>query len=93
MTDNNFNNIPYAAWLERNLRDLIEAPVRSICISAVDENGVVYRDYYNANMLDKILIAGIIQQDAMLDSMAAHGIVEYVEDEEECDTNGEEKER
>ena len=91
MSDVNFNSIPYTAWLEKNLRELISSPVRSICISAIDENGDVYRDYYNTTMIDKIAIAGIIQQDAMLDSMAAHGIIEYV-DEEDMNTEGEEKE-
>lgn len=91
MSDVNFNSIPYTAWLEKNLRELISSPVRSICISAIDENGDVYRDYYNTTMIDKIAIAGIIQQDAMLDSMAAHGIIEYI-DEEDMNTDGEEKE-
>ena len=92
MSDTNINELPYAAWLEKNLRELIETPVKSICISAVSTDGDIYRDYYNTSMVDKIAIAGIIQQDAMLDSMAAHGIIEYA-DEEEGDTNGEEKER
>lgn len=87
----NINELPYAAWLEKNLKDLISSPVKSICISAVSEDGDIYRDYYKVTMLDKILIAGIIQQDAMLDSMAANGIVEYVEDEEDI-ADGEEKE-
>ena len=91
MSKNNLNNIPYAAWLEKNLKDLISTPVKSICICAVGKNGDIYRDYYKTAMLDKILIAGIIQQDAMLDSMAASGIIEYVEDEE-GDANGEEEE-
>ena len=92
MTEDIFNNIPYAAWLEKNLRDLISSPVKSICISAVSADGDIYRDYYKTSMLDKITIAGIIQQDAMLDSMAANGIIEYAEDEEDG-ANGEEKER
>lgn len=91
MPEINLKDIPYAAWLEKNLRELIDTPVKSICITAVSESGDLYRDYYNAPMLDKVLMAGIIQQDAMLDSMAAHGIVEYVEDEE-VDADGEEKE-
>ena len=91
MEEFNINDIPYAAWLEKNLKDLITSPVKSICICAVAENGDIYRDYYNTTMIDKITIAGVIQQDAMLDSMAAHGIIEYV-DEEEGDADGEEKE-
>ena len=83
MTEPNINNLPYAAWLEKNLQDLIKLPLRSICISAVSADGDIYRDYYNTNMVDKITMAGIIQQDAMLDSMAAHGIIEYEEEDEE----------
>ena len=91
MSDTNLNSIPNAAWLEKNLKDLISTPVKSICICAVGVNGDIYRDYYETAMVDKIAIAGIIQQDAMLDSMAAHGIIEYV-DEEDMNTGGEEKE-
>ena len=83
MTEPIINNLPYAAWLEKNLQDLIKLPLRSICISAVSADGDIYRDYYNANMVDKITMAGIIQQEAMLDSMAAHGIIEYEEEDEE----------
>ena len=92
MTENNLNSIPYAAWLERNLRDLIDTPVKSICIVAVSKNGDIYRDYYETNMVDKLIVSGIIQQDAMLDTMAANGIIEYSEDEED-DAYGEEEER
>lgn len=91
MTENNFDNIPYASWLEKNLQDLFSTPVKSICITAVSADGDIYRDYYNATMVDKIIMAGIIQQDAMLDSMAANGIIEYAEDEEGV-ADGEEKE-
>ena len=87
----NINELPYAAWLEKNLRDLIATPIKSICICAVSEDGDMYRDYYKATMLDKILIAGVVQQDAMYDSMAANGMVEYAEDEEDI-ADGEEKE-
>ena len=92
MTENNLNSIPYAAWLERNLRDLIDTPVKSICIVAVSKNGDIFRDYYETNMVDKLIVSGIIQQDAMLDTMAANGIIEYSEDEED-DAYGEEEER
>lgn len=92
MTEIDINNIPYAAWLERNLRDLIKTPVKSICIVAVSENGDIYRDYYEATMVDKLVASGIIQQDAMLDTMAANGIIDYAEEDEEDTADGEEKE-
>lgn len=91
MPENNLENIPYAAWLEKTLQELIKLPVRAIGITALTDNGEVYSSYYNTTMADKLVVAGIIQQDAMFDSMAANGIVEYVDDEE-GEPDGEEKE-
>lgn len=90
MTENNFENIPYAAWLEKTLQELIKLPVKSIAITALTTNGEAYSNYHNTSMADKLVIAGIIQQDAMFDSMAANGIVEYVDEED--DANGEAEE-
>lgn len=90
MTENNFENIPYAAWLEKTLQELIKLPVKAISITALTNNGEVYSNYHNTSMADKLVIAGIIQQDAMFDSMAANGIVEYVDEEDE--PNGEAEE-
>lgn len=83
MSEPNINNIPYAEWLEKNLQELFKLHVKSIYIGAVSEDGDVYRDYYNASMMDKLVISGAIQQDAMIDRMAADGIIEYVEEEDE----------
>ena len=89
-TKNNFNNIPYAQWLEQTLQEIIKLPIKGMCLNAILDNGEAYTAYYNATMLDKITIAGLIQQDAMLDTMAANGFIEYA-DEEEDEDNGEEK--
>lgn len=86
---NSFDNIPYAQWLEKSLKDLIAFPVKGICIAATSTDGATYVNYHNISMADKLVISGIINQDAMLDTMAANGIVEYA-DEESVD--GEEKE-
>lgn len=87
MTNNNNNlkNIPYAAWLEQALQELIKFPVKGICLNAVTENGEIYTNYYEVPMASKLTIAGIIQQDAMLDTLAANGYIQYA-DEEENDT-------
>ena len=77
-----FNNIPYAQWLEKALQELIEFPVKGICMYAITEKGDVYSNYHNVSMADKLLIAGFINQDAMLDSLAANGIVEYIDEDE-----------
>ncbi len=85
----NIIDMPYAEWLEQTLHDISDLPVKSIALVGVLEDGGVYGNYYECMMTDKILISGIINQDAMLDMMAAQGIVEY--DDEE-DNNGEEEE-
>lgn len=96
MTENNKTDIfsmPYAKWLESVLKDITKYPVKGISFNAVTEDGEIYTNYYNLSMGDKLLVAGIIQQDAMFDSLAANGVIGYDDDEEnEADEYGEEKE-
>lgn len=81
--NNNLNNIPYAAWLEKSLQSLVKMPVKGICIAAILDDGAVFSDYHNVVMTDKLTLAGVVQQDAMLDTLAANGLIEYTEDEDE----------
>lgn len=84
MTDNIFNNIPYAKWLEESLQAMLKQPVKGVCIYATLENDDIYNAYYNISMGDKLLIAGLIQQDAMYDTLIANGIIEDNDEEEEA---------
>lgn len=90
MTNNNLNQLPYAEWLEQALHDVIALPVDGISLTVILKGGEAYTNYYNINMMNKLTIAGLIQQDAMLDSMAANGYIEYADEEDEA--NGEEEE-
>ena len=97
MTESNQTDIfsmPYAKWLESVLKDITKYPVKGISFNAVTEDGEIYTNYYNLSMGDKLLVAGIIQQDAMFDSLAANGIIDYDDDDEENEEYeyGEEKE-
>lgn len=87
----NVFSLPYAKWLEKTLQELVTFPVKGICISATSNNGEVYVNYHDVSMADKLVISGLIQQDAMLDTMAANGMVEYAEDEEGGEANGTEE--
>lgn len=94
MNNNNPNdifNLPYAKWLEQTLQELVKFPVKGICICATTGEGEVYVNYHNVSMADKLVISGIVNQDAMLDTMAANGLVEYAEDEEGGEGNGKEE--
>lgn len=70
---NKFENIPYAPWLEEALRELIKFPVKGVCMFATTENGEVYSNYHNISMMDKLTIAGLIQQDAFRESLYNNG--------------------
>ena len=94
MANNNLNNIlsmPYVQWLEKALQELTTFPnIKGICLNAISDTGEIYTNYYEVSMTDKITIAGLIQQDAMLDTLTANGIIESADEEGEAD--GEEKE-
>lgn len=79
---NNFKDIPYAQWLETTLQEMITFPVKGICINAVSTDGTVYTNYYQTSMCDKLLIAGVLQQDAMMDNLYSNGYIKGEEEDE-----------
>lgn len=86
----NLKDLPYAQWLEDTIQDIVQLPVKGIAISLVLEDGSVYSNYHNVFALDKLTVAGTIQQDAMYDSMRANGLIKNADDEED-DSDGEEE--
>ena len=88
MANNNLNQLPYAEWLEKALHDAINMPVEGISLTVILKGGEAYTNYYNINMMNKLTIAGLVQQDAMLDSLAANGLIEYADEEGESNDGG-----
>lgn len=78
-------NNPIVDWVMQTMRDISKMPIKGIMLSAVTEDGETYTNYYKVSMADKILISGLISQDATLDMMAANGIIDYAEDEDNDD--------
>lgn len=76
MPENNLNDLAYGPWLENTLKELIGFPVKGLCLTAIGQGGEVYTNYHEISMMDKIKIAGVIQQDAMLDTLLANGFIE-----------------
>ena len=72
---NNFKELPYAQWLETALQEMIAFPLKGICINAVSADGTVYTNYYKISMNDKLLIAGLLQHDAMIDTLTVNGFI------------------
>ncbi len=87
---NDITKMPYASWLEQALRDISEHPLQGIVLAGVLEDGDVYTNYYELPMAAKVLIAGIINQDAMLDTLINSGYIEDDDEEEEDDAEEEE---
>lgn len=84
MTNNtNITEMPYATWLEETLRDISTMPIAGIAILGVLEGGETYTAYYNVPMADKLLLSGLINQDATLDMLAAQGVINYADEEPE----------
>ena len=76
------NSLPYAEWLEKSLRNLMTMSIDAICICTKTETGEVGTGYWNTTMGDKLVFAGLIQQDAMLETLREN---EYIDPEEEED--------
>ena len=82
-----FGQLHYAEWLEKSLQDMVSIPVASICIMTKSVSGEVHTGYFDCSVADKLLFAGFLNQDAMLDTMINNG---YLEDDDEEDEYGEE---
>ena len=91
---NNITEMPYAKWLEQTLHDISSLPVKGIALLVSTENGDSYTNYYNVSMADKLIMAGLIQQDSTLDMLASNGFIQYEDEEDnnsEDESNGEEE--
>ncbi|MBR5125187.1 MAG: hypothetical protein IKU68_00435 [Oscillospiraceae bacterium] len=65
----------YARFMEQTLREMMTLPVEGICVITKLEGGSTYTSYFNSPMIDKLTYAGIIQQDAMLETLRASGMI------------------
>ena len=88
--ENDIREMPYAEWLEGALRRISVMSMRTLILIGITEDGDTYNDYYNATMGDKLMIAGLIQQDAMLDTLEANGHIKSMDDEEDEDEEDDE---
>ena len=68
----NIKQKKYAAFLEDALQSMLGMPVSGICILIKLEDGTVCSNYYNSKMMDKMIYAGVIQQDVTWDMLRAN---------------------
>ena len=76
---------PIVKFLQQTIRDISKFPTKGIAVVVTSETGDAYTNYHNISMSDKLVISGLIQQDATLDMLAANGFIEYEDDENEDD--------
>ena len=81
----NITKMPYAKWLEQTLHDISSLPVKGIALLVCTDSGDSYTNYYNVSMSDKLIMAGLIQQDSTIDMLAANGFIKYEDDEDETE--------
>ena len=65
----------YAPFMEEVLQHMVHMPVTGICVLMKLEDGAVCSDYYNSGMTDKMIYAGIIQQDVTWDILKANTVI------------------
>ena len=74
----------YAHFMEEVLQHMVQMPVAGICVLMRLEDGSVCSNYFNTKMMDKMIYAGVIQQDVTWEILKANNAVGR-----DCDENNE----
>lgn len=86
-------NSEYSAWLEGLVRTVYDMDPTAIGVVMILEDGATLADYFKAGWMDRLMMAGTIQTDAMMTAVKANGeeimdawdVAEDEEEEEEID--------
>ena len=73
---------PYAKFLEEAIQGMVQLPVTGICIIARLSDGAVFTQYHNSTPMDKMIYAGVIQQDVTMDILKANNSIGNDQDKE-----------
>lgn len=72
----------YAPFMEEALQSMVQMPIAGICIISRLKDGSVFTQYHNSTTMDKMIYAGVIQQDITMDVMNAYKKARNNQDEE-----------
>ena len=61
--------------MEEVLQHMVQLPVSGICVLMKLEDGSVCTNYFNSKMMDKMVYAGVIQQDITWDMLKANNAI------------------
>lgn len=65
----------YASFMEELLQQMVQMPVSGICVLLKLEEGSVCSNYFNSKPMDKMIYAGVIQQDITWEILKANNAV------------------
>lgn len=65
----------YASFMEEVLQHMVKMPISGICVLIRLEDGSVCTNYFKSKMIDKMIYAGVIQQDVTWDILKANNVV------------------
>ena len=65
----------YAPFMEEVLQHMVHMPVSGICVLMKLEDGSVCSVYYTSGMMDKMVYAGVIQQDVTWGILKANNVI------------------
>lgn len=76
--------LPYAGWLEKTLGMLIRGePVEAICLLTRTNTGDVAMDCHECATEDLMLFSGLLQQEALIETLKIRGLIPEEEDDEQ----------
>lgn len=76
---NDITTKAYANFIKKTLSEMVTLPIEGICIITKLSGGAVFTSYYNSSSMDKITYAGLIQQDAMIDTLKINKMLNHTE--------------
>lgn len=65
----------YASFMEELLQQMVQMPVSGICVLLKLDEGSVCSNYFNSKPMDKMIYAGVIQQDITWEILKANNAV------------------
>lgn len=71
----------YVSFMEEVLQHMVRLPISGICVLMKLEDGSVCTNYFNSKMMDKMVYAGVIQQDVTWEILKANNAVGRDSDE------------
>ena len=83
---------PIVKFLQQTIRDISKFPTKGIAVIATSDGDEIYTSYHNVPMQDKLVISGLVQQDATLDMLATNGYLAYDDEDDEDTEDAEEEE-